>query len=127
MRKIFIDSRIDAIAEEYKKKVQEHQHYGIDNHLVNPEKKLLKFKKDLSEGPVKEKIGTDENKKNIYAPISDVLSNQYQAYIQIVIDYYKSDLLTLKPSKFSELNDTLMSTLGNDVALLDKTFRRFQC
>lgn len=123
MRKIFIDSRIDAIAEEYKKTVQKHLHYGIDNHLVNPEKKLLKFKKDLSEGLVKEKLGTDENNKNIYAPISDVLSSQYQAYIQIVIDYYKSDLLTLKPSKFSELNDTLMSTLGNDVALLDKTLK----
>ena len=28
MRKIFIDSRIDAIAEEYKKTVLKHLHYG---------------------------------------------------------------------------------------------------
>ena len=36
MRKIFIDSRIDAIAEEYKKTVLKHLHYGTTKHLVNP-------------------------------------------------------------------------------------------
>ena len=53
MRKIFIDSRIDTIAEEYKKTVLKHLHYGTTKHLVNPKKKLQKFKKDFSEGQVK--------------------------------------------------------------------------
>ena len=47
MRKIFIDSRIDAIAEGYKKTVLKHLHYGTTKHLVNPKKKLQKFKRAL--------------------------------------------------------------------------------
>lgn len=123
MRKIFIDSRIDAIAEEYKKTVLKHLHYGTTKHLVNPKKKLQKFKKDFSEGQVKEIIGVDANGKKIYAPIPNVLSSRYQAYIQTVIDHYESDLLTLKPSFFSALNNTLMSSLRNDASLLDKVLK----
>lgn len=123
MRKIFIDSRIDSIAEEYKKTVLMHLHYGTTKHLVNPKKKLLKFKKDFSEGQVKEIIRVDANGKKIYATIPNVLSSSYQAYIQIVIDHYESDLLTLKPSIFSALNNTLMSSLGNDASLLDKVLK----
>ena len=123
MRKIFIDSRIDAIAEEYKKTVLKHLHYGTTKHLVNSKKKLQKFKKDLSEGQVKEIIGVDANGKKKYATIPNVLSSRYQAYIQTVIDHYESDLLILKPSIFSALNNTLMSSLGNDASLLDKVLK----
>ena len=49
MRKIFINSRIEAIAEDYKQTVQQHLHYGSNNHLVNPRRKLLKLKQDFDE------------------------------------------------------------------------------
>lgn len=123
MRKIFINSRIEAIAEDYKQTVQQHLHYGSNNHLVNPRRKLLKLKQDFFDGLVKEPTGKDANGKNIYKKVPDALSNKYQAYIQIVIDHYNTDLLTLKPSNFSALNNTLMSSLGNDASLLDKVLK----
>ena len=45
MRKIFIDSNVQAIAEEYRDEVLKHLHYGPQNILVNPLKKLKRFKK----------------------------------------------------------------------------------
>ena len=85
MRKIFIDSRIDAIAEEYKKTVLKHLHYGTTKHLVNPKKKLQKFKKDFSEGQVKEIIGVDANGKkkicdNTQCPFKQVSSLYTDCY-----------------------------------------------
>ena len=44
MRKIFIDSNVQAIAEEYRDEVLKHLHYGPQNILVNPLKKLKRFK-----------------------------------------------------------------------------------
>lgn len=90
MRKIFIDSRIDAIAEEYKKTVLKHLHYGTTKHLVNPKKKLQKFKKNFSEGQVKEIIGVDANgKKNM---------RQYPMFFQAGIKpIYRLLLTTMNP------------------------------
>lgn len=90
MRKIFIDSRIDSIAEEYKKTVLMHLHYGTTKHLVNPKKKLLKFKKDFSEGQVKEIIRVDANGKKSM--------RQYPMFFQAVIKpIYRSLLTTMNP------------------------------
>lgn len=123
MRKIFIDSRIQKIAEEYRDEVWKHLHYGTTSHLVNPKKRLKKFKQDFCDGNVKEIVGVDAHGKNVYAQISNELSNKYQAYVQMVLDHYESDLLILKPSEFLRLNQSLMAFLDNDSALLDKVLK----
>lgn len=88
MRKIFIDSNVQVIAEEYRNEVLKHLHYGPKNILVNPLKKLKRFKKYFEDGEVKESFGKDANGKAIYAQIPNATSTMYQDYLQVVIDRY---------------------------------------
>lgn len=121
MRKIFIDSNVQAIAEEYRDEVLKHLHYGSQKNLVNPLKKMKRFKKYFEDGEVKEPSGKDAQGKTIYAQIPN--ATMYQDYLQIVIDHYQNDLLTLHPSDFTTLNDSLLTTLGKDGSLLDKELK----
>lgn len=123
MRKIFIDSNVQVIAEEYRNEVLKHLHYGPKNILVNPLKKLKRFKKYFEDGEVKESFDTDPNGKTIYAQIPNATSTMYQDYLQVVIDRYPNDLLTLLPSDFTTINNSLMATLGNDGSLLNKELK----
>ena len=123
MRKIFIDSNVQVIAEEYRNEVLKHLHYGPKNILVNPLKKLKRFKKYFEDGEVKESFGKDANGKAIYAQIPNATSTMYQDYLQVVIDRYPNDLLTLLPSDFTAINNSLLATLGNDGSLLNKELK----
>ena len=123
MRKIFIDSNVHAIAEEYRDEVLKHLHYGPKNILVNPLKKMERFKKYFEDGEVKEPSGRDANGKPIYAKITNDTSIKYKDYLQMVIDRYPNDLLTLLPSDFTTLNNLLLATLGDDGSLLDKELK----
>ena len=82
MRKIFIDSNVQAIAEEYRDEVLKHLHYGPKNILVNPLKKMERFKKYFEDGEVKEPSGRDANGKPIYAKITNDTSIKYKDYLQ---------------------------------------------
>lgn len=123
MRKIFIDSNVHTIAEEYRDEVLKHLHYGPQNLLVYPLKKLKRFKKYFEDGEVKEPSGKDANGKTVYAQIQKATSTMYQNYLQIIINHYRNDLLTLLPSDFTTLNNSLLAKLGNDGSLLNKELK----
>lgn len=121
MRKILIDARVRAIAEAYKAMVHKHDHYGIENKLVNPEKGLRNLLEKFDKSKVQ--YATVDHRKEILTAIPADEVMLYQRYLRLLISRYGKDLLTVTPRRMDVMERAFRVALHNRTDLMDKKLK----
>lgn len=105
MRKILIDGFVKAVAENYRKEVHSHGHYGRDdNILINPSRRLDALLKAFNERDVTSNDGT---------PLPQVVAENLQRYTSLLLRKYKDDLLDATPGEIKSLNTEFDNAIGD--------------